>query len=108
MWRSTNTHRKLREDPRRIHAIWRAEHEALHKVIGIVPTLSYHVARRAMILYEDYPDEYDSIRNIENWQRVIEEAIKHPRADEIEMGVGLLAVHAYDLQKPFIARGVER
>lgn len=66
------------------------------------------MARQAFRLYEDYPDEHDSIRNIENWQHCIERAARHPKADEIEKGVGLLAVHAYDLQKPFIIRGAQR
>ena len=60
---------------------------------------------RAYTLFNDYGDMADPIANIENWQRSIEEAKRHERADVLERHIADLAIFAYDLQKPFIEEG---
>ena len=59
------------------------------------------MARHVLRAYSEFEaDTY--LHNVENLQRSIEEAMKHPRADRIEREVGALAVHALDTQKPFL------
>ena len=91
----------LREDRRLIVPLEHDVHQTLHREISHVPPLSYHMARHVLRAYSEFEaDTY--LHNVENLQRSIEEAMKHPRADRIERGVGALAVHALDIQKPFL------
>lgn len=91
----------LREDKRLIVPLEHDTHAELHREISHVPPLSYHMARHVLRAYSEF--EADSyLHNVENLQRSIEGAMKHPRADGIERGLGELAVHALDMQKPFL------
>ncbi len=102
---SMTTSRIIRADSRLIFPIEADVHNELHRNVSLVPVLSHYVGMRAYSLFKQEGDLGDPIKNIENWQRSIEEAIKHPRADILEQHIGLLAVHAYDLQKPYIQEG---
>ena len=100
-WTANKDLQALREDKRLIVPLEHDTHTELHRAVSHVPPLSYHMARHVLRTYSEY--EADSyLRNVENLQRSIEEAMKHPRADRLERSVGALAVHALDLQRPFI------
>ncbi len=97
--------RRIRADERLIFPIDVETHRYLHRNLAVVPILSQHVGMRAFRLFADYGDAGDPMTNIENWQRSIQESIRNPRADIIEREVGELAIHAFDVQKPFIFYG---
>lgn len=102
---SMTTSRRIRADYRLIFPIDAQVHNELHRNVSLVPVLSHHLGMRAYTLFNDYGDMADPIANIENWQRSIEEAKRHERADVLERHIADLAIFAYDLQKPFIEEG---
>ncbi len=93
---------RIRQDYRLIVPLDRTTHDALHKELPLVPPLSFHLANRALNNLQDYLFTDDYVRNLDNYQRSIEDAMKHPRATRIERGLAELTMHALDIQKPFI------
>ena len=81
-------------------------HVALHQSISTVPLLDQHTAMR--VHREFVPVEGDYIASMWSLMRTIESAIKHPRASEIEQGLGNLAVYAIERQIPFVKDGLCR
>lgn len=79
-------------------------HTALHREISTVPLLDPHTAMRVHREFEPVAGDY--IASIWAYMRTIERAIKHPRAGEIEKGLGNLAVYAIERQVPFIRQGL--
>ena len=96
---------QARRDPRLIVPLEIDPHNELHKNVALVPPLSHHLAGRALRLFNDRYDEYDPVANLENYMSSIEEAAKHPRAQELERAMAALTVHACELQIPFIKEG---
>lgn len=96
---------KLREDHRLIVPLDWDTHSALHKELPLVPPLSFHLAQRAFNNLQGYLFTPDYVRNLDNYQRSIEDAAKHPRATRIERGLADLTLHALDIQKPFVRQG---
>lgn len=86
-------HTMLFEGPRSIH-------DELHANVPAVPLLGIHALQRTVSLWR--PDETDQMKSVENLQRAIERAVHHPRSHAIETQLGYLAVHAIDLQKPYL------
>ena len=100
-WTANKDLKALREDQRLLVPLDPDTHRELHQVVSHVPPLSYHMARHVLRAYSEF--EADSyLHNVENLQRSIEEAMKHPRADKIERGVAELAIHSLDIQRPFL------
>lgn len=81
-------------------------HEALHRTIAVVPAMSHYMAQRAFRGFIDYGYDDNYINNIGNLQKGIEEAMRHPRASEIERALGSLTIQALDEQKPFVKYGL--
>ena len=81
-------------------------HIALHKEISTVPLLDQHTAMRVHRNFE--PAEGDYIASLWRLAREIDQAIKHPRAGEIEKGLGNLAIYALECQVPFIKDGLTK
>lgn len=81
-----------------------APHIALHREISTVPLLDQHTAMR--VHREFNPVEGDYIASMWSLMRSIESAIKHPRASEIEKGLGNLAVYAIERQIPYVKAGL--
>lgn len=79
-------------------------HIELHKTISTVPLLDHHTAMR--VHREFNPVEGDYIASMWSLMRTIEQAIKHPRAGEVEKGLGNLAVYAIQQQIPFVKSGL--
>lgn len=100
-WTANKDLEALREDKRLIVPLDHDAHSELHRRVSHVPPISYHMARRVLRNFTEYGDD-TYLHNLESLQFSIEEAMKHPRADRIERGVGALAVHALDMQKPFV------
>lgn len=79
--------------PRRIH-------NEIHAELEYVPPLSAHMAQHALKWYQDEP--HDNIRSLDSLMRSIERAKRNGKADTIELAVADVALHAYDIQRPFI------
>lgn len=82
-----------------IYEMDREEHNELHKVCPEVPVLGYHALRNVL---DNYYSTSRPESNFDNLLMGIEQASKHYRAHPIERELGLLAVEALELQKPFI------
>ena len=86
--------------------MYRDPHDALHDAVPYVPTLGRHlmalVNRDLLVVRGDY------IRSIESLMFEIEDKTKDRRVSELEAGVANLAVHALELQLPFIREGLIR
>jgi hypothetical protein len=80
-------------------------HKELHKATPTVPLLGYFALYR--VARDFRGDSRDYLGNIEEIQRVIEEAGKSPKAHYVERQVGELAIHVLELQKPFIRNDYE-
>ena len=79
-------------------------HIELHKEISTVPLLDHHTAMRVHRDFEPVTGDY--IASLWALCRSIDQAIKHPRAGEIERGLGNLAIYAIEQQVPFISDGL--
>lgn len=96
---------ELRGDARLIVPMDCSIHEELHQAIELVPAMDTYLAQRALVLYREYGDR-GFLRNLDNYQRCIEEAILHPKVSPLQRGVGELAVYAMELQRPYIKAGM--
>lgn len=101
-WSSRPELAALRGDAQLIVPLEHDVHRELHANITYVPSLSLYVARAALGAFGEYGHTPDHLLATERLQAAIEEAVTHPKTDRIEREVGLLAVHALDLQKPYI------
>lgn len=100
-WEATDTLKELRQDKRLITPLDPDTHRELHQAVSHVPPLSYHIARRALYTLSQFDYTDNPIEAADQLQLSIDEAMRHPRADTIERGVGELALLALELQKPF-------
>jgi hypothetical protein len=75
-------------------------HAALHNEIAIVPPLDRFTAGR--VLRDFYPVRDNHIKTIEEFMRSIEEATRHPKAREVEILNAQVAIHAIEMQIPYI------
>jgi hypothetical protein len=78
-------------------------HDALHKACPGVPPLDIWTAQRVRRLYVPNPNPLIAI---ENYMRAVETASDHPKSHFIERQLSDLAIHAVDLQRPFIREGL--
>ena len=75
-------------------------HTALHAEVAIVPPLDRFTAGR--VRRDFYPVRDNHIATIEELMRSIEIASKHPKTRSIEVENAQVAIHAIELQIPFI------
>lgn len=94
----------LRETPSLIPRIDREVHNEIHRVCPAVPLLGYHALLRTRSNFEPTGS---TMKDIDNLQYAIEDAIQHPRSHPIERGLGDLALWAIDLQKPILKEELE-
>ena len=95
----------IRWDSRLIVPLTLDVHEELHRQIPQVPVMSHNMGLQALKMFNQYGDEQDPIANLSNYMRSIEQAMKHPRAKELEKSVASLAIWACEQQIPFIKEG---
>lgn len=79
-------------------------HIALHRDISTVPLLDHHTALRVHRNFEPVIGDY--VASIWSLMKTIEQEIKHPRASEIEQGLGNLAIQALERQIPYVKEGL--
>ena len=101
---STRFTRLLRRNPSLIIPMDGQVHEAKHQAISTIPLLDRFTAQRVHSSFEPNPN--DHIESVYKYMRAIEEAIKRPNTQDIERSLGLLAVHAMELQLPFFKEGI--
>lgn len=89
----------IREHPTLIFPMEVPLHNHLHDVCPAVPLLGVHALK---FIVRDWEPDTDKLLSLENLQTSIEAAGNHPRAHPIERQLGDLAIHAIDLQKPFL------
>lgn len=75
-------------------------HIALHDEISVVPVLDRFTAQR--VNRDFVPHRGDYIRSVENLMFAIDDALKHPKTRAIEIENAQVAIHALELQLPFI------
>lgn len=80
-------------------------HDELHRNVECVPPLTMHVAQHTLNYYQDRPE--DNLRSIDNFMRSVDRAIRHPKASEMEKVIAQMAIHAVELQLPYIEEMVE-
>lgn len=92
--------RALREAPSLIVHMDRGLHNEIHANCPAVPLLGCNTLFRVA----KYFREGDTpIESLENLMRAMERSCKHPKAHQIERELSELAVHALDLQRPYIS-----
>lgn len=101
-WNATDELASLRGNRQLIVPLDTYTHRELHEEISHVPPLSMHLARHALMSFEEYGYTSDHLQAIGHLQSSIEAAARHPRADHIEKSLAGLVCHTLDLQKPFI------
>lgn len=75
-------------------------HTALHREVAIVPPLDRFTAGR--VLRDFYPVRDNHVKTMEELMRSIEEAMKHPKSQELERMNAQVAIHGIEMQIPFI------
>lgn len=78
-------------------------HTDLHRACPAPPPLDIFAAQRVNKLYVPHPNPLQAIDNI---RYAIEDAIRSPKAHEIERQMGMLTIEAITLQAPFIRAGL--
>lgn len=92
--------REIRRNHWLIPRIEEIGHAALHSEIIVVPVLDRFTAGR--VLSDFQPIEGNHIASMEELMRSIERAIKHPKSGELEQMNAQVAIHALELQIPYI------
>ena len=77
-------------------------HYALHASCPAVPPLDVWTAQRTRSIFEGHREP---LKAIDDYMFSVQEAMKSPKSHHIERAVALLAIHAVELQKPFIQEG---
>lgn len=80
-------------------------HSALHNAVILVPPLDRFTAGR--VLTDFTPHRGDYMGSIYELMDSIEEAARHPRVRSIEAENAQVAIHALELQIPFIKEYLE-
>jgi len=78
-------------------------HRELHANTPGVPPLDIFAQQRLANIYK--PSQ-DVLLNMELYMRAIEKAMASPKAHSIERQVASLAIHAIDLQRPYVREGL--
>lgn len=92
--------KEIRRNRWLIPPLVRIGHTALHDEVTIVPPLDRFAAQR--VNRDFVPVRGDYIRSVEALMFAIEDAIQHPKVRAIEIENAQVAIHALELQLPFI------
>ena len=79
------------------------EHRALHSAVPGVPVLDIFAQQRVASIYKP---THNILDNMELYMLAVEEAMASPKSHSIERQVASLAIHAVDLQRPFVREGL--
>lgn len=93
----------IREHPTLLFPMEVPLHNELHGNCPAVPLLGVYALKHIARNWE--PDR-DKLQSLGNLQAAIEQAGEHPRAHPIEKQLGDLAIHAIDLQKPYLRESI--
>lgn len=103
---SNDNELSLRQDPSLIVRMHVDPHAALHKHVSMVPLMEYNMSGRVRRAYEGDID--DPLHSIDLYMKAVEDACKHPKANELDRRIGELIIYAMDMQRPFIQEGIYR
>lgn len=102
-WQSQEPQRMMRSAKGMIVPLDSAIHRPeLHRLVPSVPLISFHIAKRALELYEPSPDGVEAISNM---QEAIDRARQYKKTHRIEQQLAGLAIRSLGLQIPFIKKG---
>ena len=105
-WKLRKQAEGIRENRWLIPPMYSDVHTELHRDCPPVPLLGYHALQRMEKIFEPMPGDYD--RTLDQLLFAIEEANEHPRSHQIEKDLGVLAIQAVELQRPYIQEGLVR
>lgn len=98
-WSVTPPGRQLRETPSLLVPMQRSQHNEIHAYCPAVPVPSYQVLARVasrMVV------THNTLEQIDNFMFATQEALRHPKAHEVERALGTLTIQALEEQRPFI------
>jgi len=99
-WEGHYATRGIRENPSLIVQDMDVKaHNFLHKMTAAVPTPSIHVAQFVVTRLDR---DFHVLDGIDEYSRLVEQAIKHPRCKEIEKKLAHLSIEAMRAQIPYI------
>jgi len=102
-WNANKDNAKLRRSVGMIALLDLDVHNALHKDLPGVPPLDIYIARAANHLYKRHTNPLQAVDNV---RFAIDQAIRHPRAHDIEIQSGLITIEAITLQLPYLRDGL--
>ena len=98
-WNAVPLGKRLRCDSGLIVPLDRDTHDELHDECPAVPLLGFHALRNTLNYYNR---TNNPIRNVDNLMLAIEKSANHYKSHPIDRELGLLAVEAIDLQRPYL------
>lgn len=79
-------------------------HTELHQEIQLVPPLSHHMGSRVLRLME-LSQATTNLQAIDDYMISVEDAMEHPKANDLDKKLGSLVVECMYSQIPFIEKG---
>ena len=98
---STKYGNELRNLPHMVPVMDVDIHQDLHKNIAMVPPLNYYIGNRVLYLMRG-SDANNSVDAIHDYMSAVDEAIRHPKAGDLEKRLGGLVIDTMQEQIPFI------
>lgn len=92
----------IREHPNNIYPIWVPEHEDLHRAVLYTPPFPTVIAQRVLRFMDlgFSPDE-----KVDAYVYAVEEALRHPRTNQLDRQLGSLAIASMEEQRRFLVAG---
>lgn len=106
-WESNTNTKWLREDSGLIVRIGQDAHAELHKAISVVPLLDHNAAVRVRNLMRK-SNATEPLDIADDFMLAVEEAIKNPKANELDRALGELVVKAVKGQFEYIKDGITK
>jgi len=103
-WSLRPESKALRETSSLVVRLDRPLHEELHRECPAVPLLGIHALERTLRTYEGHSSHLVSMEHL---MTAIEQSANHPKAHIIEKHLAELAIWSIDLQRPFVADGLQ-
>lgn len=82
-------------------------HADLHNEVQIVPVLNHHMASRVLYLMQGSVAN-TSIQAMNEYMYAVEEAMNHPKTNDLDKRLGGLVIDSIDRQIPFIENSNRR
>lgn len=102
-WESRPQYRYLRQDSGLIIPIDRDIHNELHRSVTQVPVLGYY---GIMAVQKEFYRGRTYLDTVDNLLFALKSVEVHPRLSDIEKSLASIALHAVEIQRPFIAEGL--